>query len=163
MKKALVNKSEIKVVGLSIRTNNQNEINPETNKISKLAGQFWNENVANKILNRKNPGVTFSIYTNYASNEHGDYTYFIGEEVSDFENVDTDLQTLVIPSAAYQKFTTPIGSMPNVVIQAWQNIWQMSADDFGGQRTYQADFEIYDERAKDFMNTCLDIYIGIKQ
>lgn len=162
MQKELTNKPEIKLVGLTARTNNQNEMNPQTAKIGKLAGRFASEGIANQISNRTNPGVTFSVYTEYDSNEHGDYTYFIGEEVSSFENVSKDLQTLTIPAAKYQKFTTPAGKMPEVVINAWMQIWQMTAKDFEGERAYIADFEVYDQRASDPLDAILDVYIGIK-
>ena len=136
MEKELVNKPEIKLVGLTARTNNQNEMNPQTSKIGELAGRFWSQNMANQIPNRKNLGVTLSVYTEYDSNEHGDYTYFIGEEVNSFENTSSELQQLTIPAAKYQKFTTPSRKMPDVVINAWQQIWKMSANDFEGDRAY---------------------------
>jgi predicted transcriptional regulator YdeE len=161
MKKELINKPEIKLVGLAVRTNNKNERNPNTSKIGGLAGQFWNQNIVSKIAHRKNPGITLSVYTEYDSDEHGDYTYFIGEEVSSFENMSSELQKLTIPAAKYQKFTTPIGKMPEVVINAWQQIWKMSASDFEGDRVYIADFEVY-PRALDPANMSVDIYIGIK-
>ncbi len=162
MKKELTNKSEMKLVGLTARTNNKNEMNSHTSKIGELAGRFWGQNVAGQIANRKNPGVTLSVYTEYDSNEHGDYTYFIGEEVSSFENIPTGLLQLTIPAAQYLKFTTPPGKMPEVVINAWQQIWEMSANNLGGERAYVADLEVYDQRASDPANTSLDIYIGIK-
>ncbi len=162
MKKELTNKQEIKLIGLTARTNIKNEMNPQTAKIGELAGRFWSQNLASHLAQRKNPGVTFSVYTEYASDEHGDYTYFIGEEVSAFENVPAELKKLTIPATQYQKFTTPSGKMPEVVIEAWQQIWKMSASDFGGERAYLADFEVYDQRAIDPANTSLDIYIGIK-
>lgn len=162
MKKELVTEPEMMLVGLMARTNNKNEMNPQTAKIGELAGRYWRQNIANQIPNRKNPGVTMAIYTEYDSNEHGDYTYFIGEAVSSFENLPKGLNKLTIPAAKYQKFTTPSGKMPEVVINAWQQIWQMSATDFGGNRAYVADFEVYDQRAIDPANMILDIYIGIK-
>jgi len=162
MKKELMNKSEIKLVGLTARTNNKNEMNSATSKIEKLAGRFWSQNIAAQISNRKNPGITLSIYSEYDSDEHGDYTYFIGEEVNSFESVPPEFNTLTIPAAKYQRFTTPSGKMPEVVINAWQQIWKMSANDLGGDRAYIADFEVYDQRASDPVNTSLDIYIGIK-
>jgi predicted transcriptional regulator YdeE len=162
MKNELINKSEINLVGLTARTNNKNEMNPEKSKIAALAGRFWGQNVASQIENRKNPGVTYAVYTEYESNEYGEYTYFIGEEVNSFDNVPTDFKKLTIPAAKNQKFTTQPGQMPDVVINAWQQIWKMSAKDFGGDRAYIADFELYDERAMDPANTSLDIYVGIK-
>ncbi len=162
MKKELENKSEIKLMGLTARTNNKNEMNPQTAKIGELVGRFWSQNIASQISNRKNPGVTLSVYTEYVSNEHGDYTYFIGEEVESFENMPLGLKKLTIPATKYQKFTTSTGKMPDVVINAWQQIWKMSASDFEGDRAYVADFEVYDQRAVDPANTSVDIYIGIK-
>jgi len=161
MKKELVNKSKIKLVGLTARTNYKNEMNSQTSKIGELMGRFWNQNIANQIPNRKNPGVILAVYTEYDSNEYGDYTYFIGEEVNSFENTPPELQKLTIPAAKYQKFTTLSGKMPDVVINAWQQIWKMTSDDFAGDRAYIADFEVYDQRAIDPANTTLDIYIGI--
>jgi predicted transcriptional regulator YdeE len=43
----------------------------------------------------------------------------------------------------------------------WQKIWQMTAEEFGGNRSYKADFELYDQRAKDPQNVVLDIFIGV--
>lgn len=162
MKNEPASKSEIKLVGLTARTNNKNEMNPQTSKIGELAGRFWSQGIASQIPDRKNPGITLSVYTEYDSNEHGDYTYFIGEEVNSFENLSSDLKTMIIPAAKYQKFTTSAGKMPDVVINAWQKIWSMSSNDFGGERAYIADFEVYDQRASDPTNAILDIYIGIK-
>lgn len=162
MQKEFVSKPEIKLIGLTARTNNQDEMNPETSKIAELAGQFWSQQLGSQIPNRKNPGVTLSVYTEYASNEHGDYTYFIGEEVSSFDDIPAAFQSLTIPATQYQKFTTSPGKMPEVVIHAWQEIWKMSANDFGGARAYVADFEVYDQRAMDPANASLDIFIGVK-
>ncbi len=162
MKKELLEKTEIRLVGLTARTNNSNEMTPLAAKIGALAGSYWSQNVAAQIANRKNPGVTLSVYTEYEGDEHGDYTYFIGEEVSSFDHTPSGLQELIIPAAKYQKFTTPEGAMPEVVIAAWQQIWKMSQDDFGGKRAYRADFELYDKRASNPASTSLDIYIGIE-
>lgn len=162
MNKEMVTRSEIKLIGLSIRTNNKNEMNPATSKIAELIGKYASQNIPAKIPFRKNPGITFSVYTDYDSDEHGDYTYFVGEQVDSFEGVLSDLQQRVIPAAQYQKFTTMPGKMPAVVVNAWQQIWQMTPSELGGSRAYIADFEVYDQRASDPDHTILDIYIGVQ-
>ena len=162
MKKELVSQSEIKLVGLTTRTNNKNEMNPQTSKIGALIGDYYAKNIPEKIMHRKNPGVMLSVYTEYESDEHGDYTYFVGEVVTAFANIPADCRQLIIPASNYQKFTTLSGKMPDVVIDAWMKIWTMSTDDFGGNRAYIADFELYDQRAADLQNAIVDIYIGIK-
>jgi len=51
--------------------------------------------------------------------------------------------------------------MPDVCMNAWKEIWNMSSETLGGQRAYRADFEIYNERAQDHHQVEFDIYIGI--
>ena len=124
--------------------------------------KYFAENCAANINNRTQPGVTHAVYTDYDSDEHGDYTYFIGAQVDSFDDQPGDFEQLTIPASQYQKFTTGPGAMPGVVISAWQAIWQMDAEKLGGQRSYIADFEVYDERAADPENTVIDIFIGLK-
>lgn len=163
MKKDILLLNEIKLVGIKVRTNNKTESNPATGVIPACVNQYHQQQIAEKIQNRKIPGITFCAYTDYASDHQGDYTFFIGEEVLSLDNVSTDLEVLVIPPQVYAKFTTDPGVMPQVVINAWQAIWRMTAQELGGNRRFIADFEMYDQRASDPQNTVLDIYIGINK
>ena len=171
MKNTTEKKEPLKLVGLSARTNNINELNPLTGKIGPLVQKFFLSGLSKKIANLKNPGRTYSVYTEYESDHTGDYTYFIGEEVTHFaEDRQTDataekidFQTLEISTQTYTKFTTEPGPLPQSVIAAWQKIWFMNDKQIGGKRTYIADFEIYDERAQNPMNAVVDIYIGINK
>jgi len=164
MNREKIKLSEIILVGLTARTNNKNEMNPDTSKIGKLAGEYWSHQVAKNIQHRSKPGITYAVYTDYDSDEHGDYTYFIGEAVKSLEGQDLlQFKTLTIPQSHYQKFTTELGKMPDVVITAWQAIWAMNESELSAQRRYIADFEIYDDRASDPNNTIVDIYIGINE
>jgi predicted transcriptional regulator YdeE len=153
----------IKLVGITLETSNQLEMNPETAQIGATMQKFFIEGLQSKIANRMKPGRVFAVYTNYENKEHGRYTYFLGEEVSSFEGKNNELKNLTIPAQTYVKFTSNSGPMPGVVIDMWQNIWKMNSSDLGGNRAYIADFEIYDERSADLQRAVLDIYIGIKQ
>ena len=157
------NLDEIRLIGLTARTKNAAEMNPDTAKIGPLSGGYWSNNVAEQFQHRVSPGKTFCVYTHYETDENGPYTYFIGEEVSAFDGQDlSQFETLTIPAGHYQKISTPQGKMPDVVISTWQHIWQMTEKDFGGKRAYTADFEIHDERAKDWNNAMVEIYLAIK-
>ncbi len=81
MKKQNIHLPKLNLVGLTIRTNNKVEMNPDTAKIGKLAGLYWQTQIANQIQHRSHPGITYAVYTEYESDEHGDYIYFIGEAV----------------------------------------------------------------------------------
>lgn len=165
MQKTLSALPEIKLVGITTRTNNAQifAADPKLNKIAATVQKYFHNGLAEKIKDRKNPGTTFCVYTNYESDENGDYTYFIGEEVISFEGVDKEFETLTIPFQDYAKFTSNPGPMPNVCIDMWKDIWKMNSSDFGGKRAYIADFEVYDERSQDHNNVVLDIYIGIRK
>lgn len=157
---------EIKLVGITTeKTSNARlfESDPSTNIVAAAVQQYFHGGLAAKIANRKKPGTTFCVYTNYESDFNGDYTYFIGEEVTSFDNVAEGLETLVIPAQHYAKFTNQPGPMPGVCISMWQNIWKMSDADLGGKRAYIADFEVYDERSVDHNHVELDIYIGMRK
>ena len=137
-------------------------MNPAAAKIGSLVSAYFSNGTADAIKYRVASGLTYAAYTDFESNEHGEYTYFIGEAVSSFDHQDMSrFKTLTIPAGAYQKFTTETGKMPNIVIQAWQTIWQMTPAEFEGSRSYLTDFEIYDQRALDPDHAVVDIYIGI--
>jgi predicted transcriptional regulator YdeE len=163
MKKIIVELPEIKLVGITTRTDNAGEMNPETAKIGTTMHRFFGGNMQDKIINRKNPGRVYAAYTSYESDEGGKYTYFLGEEVTIFDGTSKEFEMLTIQPQTYVKFTSEAGAMPAVVIDMWHKIWAMDAGDLGGKRAYIADFEIYDERSMDPKNTIVDIYIGIKQ
>ena len=163
MQKQMIKISEMKLVGIAARTNNANEMKPETGKIPSMIQKYCHGGLSEKILNRKNPGTTYCVYTNYESDVTGDYTYFIGEEVTSLERVPEGFETIAIPAQNYAKFTNQPGTMPAVCIGMWQNIWAMNPSDLGGERLYIADFEVYDQRSTDPKNTVLDIYIGLKK
>ncbi len=161
MQKEKIDLPEIKLAGIKVRTNNKKEYDPLTAAISPCIQRYFQQKLAEKIPHRKNPGTTFCAYSDYESDYTGEYTFYIGEEVAFFEDLPEGLETHIIPPQTYVKLTTPAGPMPTVVINAWQEIWQMSPETLGGQRRYDTDFQIHDARAKDPQNTVLDIYIGL--
>jgi hypothetical protein len=125
---------EIKIVGITCRTNNVAESNAHLAQIGLTMGKFFTENLPDQISYRKNPGITYCVYTNYESDFNGDYTYFIGEEVTAFDdsNIAKRFSQLVIPTSNYTKFTNIPGEMPKVCIDMWHRIWEMDAKELGG-------------------------------
>ena len=162
MKHALVQLPTIKLVGVAVCTSNAAEFNAATAKIGATMQKFFGTGLQNKITHRAHQGVIFAAYTNYESDLNGEYTYFIGQEVTSFQDLSSELTTLTIPAQKYAQYTSDAGQMPHVVIDMWQQIWQMSPATLGGQRAYITDFERYDERSADSASAIVEIYIGIK-
>ena len=162
MLRADLRKSEIKLVGISVRTNNKLELEPDKSRIGSCVQRYFHESVFDKIPYRVRPGVTFCAYTDYENDYRGDHTYFIGEEVFSLEDKMSEvLKALIIPEQQYSKFTAGPGPMPKVIKDAWTEIWNMSPKVLGGKRCYTTDFEVYDERASDPQKVVLDLYIGV--
>ena len=163
MQKTVTELPEIKLIGISCRTNNTSEMNISTAKIAPTIQKYFQQGLGKKIPNRKNPGTNYCVYTNYESDFTGDYTYFIGEEVNFVDHsLKKQFSAITIPAQTYTKFTSKPGIMPGVCIDMWQNIWKMESEELGGKRAYIADFEVYDNRALDLSKTVLDIYLGVK-
>jgi predicted transcriptional regulator YdeE len=165
MKKEYIILPALHLVGINCRANNKLAFAADTSKnpIAATVQRYFHEGLFEKINDRLKPGTTYCAYTEYESDHHGDYTYFVGEVVKSFNNVPEGFTTLIIPEQKYAKFTNEPGAMPMVCINMWQKIWDMSAKDLGGERAYLTDFEVYDERAMDHQNVVLDIYLGIKK
>lgn len=163
MQKTITELPEIKLLGISCRTNNTLEMNISTAKIAPTIQKYFQQASGKKIPNRKNPGTTYCVYTDYESDFTGDYTHFIGEEVNFVDHsLIKQFSAITIPAQSYAKFTSKPGIMPGVCIDMWQNIWKMESEELGGKRAYLADFEVYDKRTFDPSKTVLDIYLGVK-
>jgi len=170
MEKIVTQVSEIKLVGVTTeRTNNTVEAGSCDGKIFPLVKEYFHEALAQKIVHRKKPGTTYCVFTDYdpaytnQNDYKGDYTYFIGEEVSSFEDLPAGFTTVTIPAQTYMKFTNGPGAMPNVLMDVWRKVWSSTTEELGGKRTYKVDFEVYDERANNHQAIVLDVFVGIEK
>ncbi|MGD6834841.1 GyrI-like domain-containing protein [Sutcliffiella halmapala] len=124
--------------------------------------QLWESFYENKVLDsipNKKESTIIALYTNYESDETGTYTYAIGTEVIDNEKTSEGLESFEIADDNYIVFTTRKGPIPEVVIEAWREIWDWSED---RERVFKTDFEVYGEKAIDPQNSQVDIYFSIK-
>jgi predicted transcriptional regulator YdeE len=156
----VVNQTSFTVIGISARTNNAKEMTAEG-----VIGKQWNRLVQggllNKIPNRADNSV-IAVYTDYASDHNGDYTFIVGAKVSSDANVPDGMVARKVLAGKYAVFTSEKGPAPKVVPQVWMKINSLPKSAVGGDRVYVTDFELYDERAADPQNLQMDIYIGIK-
>jgi predicted transcriptional regulator YdeE len=163
MKKIIISLPEIKLVGITARTNNAFEMRAPIAKIPSTIFEYFNKGLAEKINHRKKPGITYCVYTEYENDFTGDYTYFIGEEVEKFDKPLENFKGLTIPEQTYIRFTNGPGGMPKICIEAWQKIWNMTPSELGGKRAYTADLEIYGKSEFNSENTMVNIYIALQR
>ena len=146
------------IVGIEVRTNNKKEAAGE-GEIPKHWMRYFKNQIAAQIPNKVDETL-YATYMDYESDFTGDYSFVLGLKVSKVDQLPKGLVAKNIPKSKYAVFTTETGAMDQVVIQKWQEIWQMKKTDL--HRTYQADFEVYDDRVTDFQHAQIEIYVGVK-
>jgi predicted transcriptional regulator YdeE len=148
------------VVGISARTSNAKEMTAE-GVIGKQWSRLLQEQLIDRIPNKADQSVV-AVYTEYASDHHGEYTYVLGAKVTSDANLPAGMLAKKIPSGKYAVFTTEKGPAAKVVSATWMRINSLPKLAEGGDRIYQADFEVYDQRAVDPQNLQADVYVGIR-
>ena len=149
----LIEMDAFTVTGLSVRTINSNEFNPETAKLPQLWGNFFASGMAETIPNRLLESPIFGVYSNYDSDATNYYTLTAGVSINSKGN-NPELNTVDIQKGHYLVFKDK-GIMPQVLIKTWERIWVYFATNSEYKRCFNTDFEVYlnsDEIA---------VYIGI--
>ncbi len=160
MNSKVVEKESFTVIGISARTTNAKEMTQE-GAIGKTWGRLFQEGLLAKIPNKADQNIV-AVYTDYASDHNGAYTYILGARVTSDAEVPAGMVAKKIPAQKFAVFLSEKGPSPKVVPELWMKINSLPKTAVGGDRQYKADFEIYDERAKDPQNLQMDVYIGIK-
>ena len=145
---------EIKLIGLALEGKTSNINGQSSIDCGNLWQKFENENYLEKILNKLSDEI-FAVYHEYDGDHTKPFSYFIGCKVPIGTRTPTGLKTLVIPNQSYQKLIAK-GEMPNCVINTWEEIWASSIP-----RSYRIDFEVYDERSKDWSNAEVELFVSI--
>lgn len=148
------NMKEFKVIGISVRTTNENGKAAED--IPQLWNRFMSENVLEKIPNKINNNI-YSIYTDYEGDYMKPYTTILACEVSSIDDIPEGMVAKTIKSSNYKQYVAKGNLAEGVVYNTWLKIWEDKID-----RTYAADFEIYGAKAQNRENAEIDIFVGVK-
>lgn len=143
-----------KIIGISIRTTNEN--GQASQEIAELWQRFMSEDVISKIPNKIDNSV-YSLYTEYESDHTKPYTAILGCKVENLDNVPNGMVGKSFDGGTYSKTTAKGDLMQGLVVNQWSKIFEMELD-----RTYDADFEIFGEKAQNPANAEVDFYVGIK-
>jgi predicted transcriptional regulator YdeE len=161
METKIIEQKEFTVVGIEGRTNNSKEMTG-TGIIPKQWDKLFRENILVKIPGKVDSNIVV-VYSDYQSDNTGEYDYLIGAKVSDASVIPAGMVAKRVPAGKYAVFTTALGPVGKVVSEKWQEILDLEGKShLGGTRDYKADFEIYDERSRDPQNSQVDAYIGLK-
>lgn len=145
--------NQITLTGLQIRTKNQDEFSPNTAKLPNLWTRFYTEQITQKIPNTLSNAPIIGVYSDYESDATGHYSVTAGIPVT--HKIDsTEFNTIETQPGYYLVFEDT-GTMPQVVINTWQKIWNFFESQTQYTRSYLNDFEMYYDQEH------IAIYIGI--
>lgn len=129
---------ETVVHGMSIRTNNANEMNPSTGKIAQL-WQNFDDTVA---VNYQGGERVYGIYSHYESDHTGDFNVLAGFN-GNLPSKNLSLEQFIIPAGQYLVFTKK-GKMPQIAFDVWGEIWAyFLKENVEHKRNFLVDFEYY--------------------
>lgn len=140
---------EFVVSGISVRTNNEKEMEPTTGKI----GQLWQDFFIASSKIEQPSNEAYGVYSAYESDWRGDYDVTAG--------IAGDLLAegaceITVPVGTYICFEKK-GAMPESVILLWREIWQYFGKEDSEKRAYLSDFEKY--TGLDYVQ----IFIGVQE
>ncbi|MAD41677.1 MAG: AraC family transcriptional regulator [Arcobacter sp.] len=141
---------KLMISGISITTNNKNEMDEATSKIPTLWDDYEEKNAYSATHDKANNSSIYGVYNNYTSDVNGDYDVTVGVEVTKSK------KAIVIEDEKYLVFKKE-GELPQVVIETWKEIWDYFENNDEYKRKYSVDFEHYTKENE------IEIYISIEK
>jgi predicted transcriptional regulator YdeE len=136
------------VAGLTIRTTNDEEIDPATARIGALWGRFFADPRLQAPPHRTDHAHNYGVYSNYESDALGAFDVTAGVAVAQGGTAQVEAGDYLVWSGD--------GEMPQAVLGAWQRIWAYFEAHPEVRRRYVSDFEAYTSP------TDVKVYIGVE-
>ena len=144
---------EKSIYGISTRTRNSNEMNPETAKI----GAIWQKFDSIVEVNYKDGERVYGVYYDFESDANGEFNVLAGHETPNDK-----LDTIKIEKGKYLVFNktfeeTDDNTRIQAIIETWGKIWEYFSNESSQyKRAYKTDFEYYKNQNE------IEIYISIQ-
>jgi predicted transcriptional regulator YdeE len=128
-------------IGISARTSNAVEMSGN-GEIPKLWQRLFNEGILSAIPDRADDQIV-AVYTDYASDANGEYTYLLGSKVKPGTKPPAGMAAVTVPAGKYLEFVTEKGPGARVVSAAWMQIYGYFGDPAHPKRLFETDYETY--------------------
>ncbi|MDD2698399.1 MAG: effector binding domain-containing protein [Arcobacteraceae bacterium] len=137
------------IYGISTRTKNIDEMNPQTAKIGAIWQKFYQTvECVEKV---------YGVYYNYESDANGEFDVLAGYETSNekLESVKIEKGKYLVFHKTYEENND--NSTVQAIIETWGKIWEyFSNENSQYKRAYKTDFEYYKNQNE------IEIYISIQ-
>lgn len=142
-----------KLIGLALGKKTTNDGGQSNADCGSLWQKFEAEKIRDQIPDKSDDEI-YALYFDYEGDHTKPFSYFIGCKVKDSTRTPEGMVGVIIPKQNYIKVIAR-GELPYCIADSWKEIWNSNID-----RAYGYDFEIYDERSKDWSDARVDIFIS---
>ena len=152
----VVKTESFNVIGISVRTSN--DAGKAEIDIPALWNRFFTEGIREIIPNKKDERLD-CIYTDYEGDYTKPYTTLLGCRVENLEDVPEGMIGKTIDGCQCQVFTASGNISDGIVLKEWIKIWNNTSLN----RSYTADYEVYNNEALQMKDSHVDIYVAISK
>ena len=124
------------VAGVTARTTNRDENDPQIARIGTLWNRFFDERVYERFPHRRPDMHLYGVYSAYETDAQGAFDVTAGVAVKEAP------AAVRIEGGDYLVFRGQ-GEMPQMVLAVWEAIWQYFEAHPEVRRSYRSDFEAY--------------------
>jgi len=143
-----------KAIGIAVRTTNED--GRGVKDIGDLWARFMSEGIADKIPNRVEQAI-YSLYTDYEGDHTQPYTAMLICKVDSLDDIPDGMTGRSFAGGNYVKITATGDLTKGMIGDQWAKIGEMGLD-----RSFTADYEIFDERSHDSANAEIDFLIAVR-
>jgi predicted transcriptional regulator YdeE len=128
------------VVGISARTINREEADPEKARLGNLWNRFFSDSIMQRVPNQAAESNIYGVYSEYESDATGHYTTTVGIKTVEPPESDGEFTAVKVQGGEYLVFEKQ-GPIPDIVVETWQSIWEYFSTTSDYDRMYTTDFE----------------------
>ncbi|MEU7001752.1 effector binding domain-containing protein [Nonomuraea sp. NPDC046570] len=134
-------RSELLVVGLAVRTTNADEMEPSRAKLPGLWQRAGAPGAFAHVPGRADENL-YAVLTDYESDHHGAYTQIVGVAVRTVPRLPEGMVAVRVPAGRALKVEAR-GPMPGAVVDAWKQVWQHTETGGTPARSFGTDLELH--------------------
>lgn len=140
-----VDRDELLVIGIAVRTTNEAEADPSRGLLGGLWARAGAPGTFDHVASRADDRL-YAVLTDYESDENGAYTQVVGVRVTRLTGPPEGMVAVRVPAARCLK-TEARGPMPGALIEAWRQVWKHTDP----LRAFTTDLEVHTDEGADLL------------
>jgi len=142
------------VAGLMIRTNNEQELDPDTSQVSAVWNEFFDGGTYDHLREEDEDPPLHGVYSDYETGADGPWTLTVGVAASEATADDADAATIMVAGGEYLVWEAE-GDLEDIVPATWEDITDYFDDNPPYVRAFGTDFERFID------GTRLEVYVSV--